>query len=80
MDGITDREIGSFIWSKEIYPNFSSLSQRDTASYIEANRKVEAAIEFTKGAIIDILDSIHEFQKIVDPSTIFAYDHFRREK
>lgn len=60
MDGIIERENGSFFRAKELYTNFSSLTQCDKASYIKANSEVEAAGKFTKRAIIDILDSIHE--------------------
>ncbi len=61
MDGLIDREIRSFLLAKEIYPNFSSLTQHDKASDIESDSKVKTVREFTKGAIVDLLDSIHEF-------------------
>ena len=60
MDGIADHKIGSFWWAKEIHSDSTSLFISDSTSNIEADCQSKTAIKFAKGAIVDILENIHE--------------------
>lgn len=80
MDGIVDYQIRTFLLAKEKNPILSSLPSSDSIRDIEAYCRIEAAIKFTKGAIVNIRGGNHELQERANPTTVFPYDHFWREK